>query len=447
MTLRIAFVLLAASAVPAFAQAKTDDLDAFNKELDALFVKGGLTADQAASRAGGVSPTVRRKVAEVDAAIATAEATELARVPQVGGKASYTRLSAIPSAVIPLGGQNFVIPFLQNSYLLEGTVQVNLSDYVLRYPKLVEAAHLAEDVASVTRKNSVIGAGQDARLAYYEWVRSKLQVLIAERQLAQVRATLRQFQALADAQRLSKADLMRVQAQEADADQTLDQLQNLSLLREEQLRILIGAGNEPLAIGEDIRADLAAVTRGQLDDAMTKAKAQRLDFRQLDLGIQAKDKQRQAERANELPRLSAFGVADYARPNQRFFPQTDEFKFTWQVGVQATWTLNDTLIARTTDHRLRAETNELVADRENLDRGTRIEVLAAQQAVAIAEHALVTSQKGLNASEESYRVRKELLAADRATAVRDGIDTGAHCIAQRPRRSPCGDGPAGSCSG
>ena len=110
-------------------------------------------------------------------------------------------------------------------------------------------------------------------------------------------------------------------------------------------------------------------------------------------------------------------MADYARPNQRVFPQEDAFKFTWQVGLQATWTLNDTLIANTNDHRLRAETNELRADRANLERGARIEVLQSQQAVAIATHALITSQKGLNAAEESYRVRKELLNADRATAV------------------------------
>jgi len=44
-------------------------------------------------------------------------------------------------------------------------------------------------------------------------------------------------------------------------------------------------------------------------------------------------------------------------------------------------------------------------------------VLAAEQAVQIAVHALDTSAKGLVAAEEGYRVRKELLAAERATAV------------------------------
>ena len=50
-------------------------------------------------------------------------------------------------------------------------------------------------------------------------------------------------------------------------------------------------------------------------------------------------------------------------------------------------------------------------------RGTRLQILQAQQAVQLAQHALQTSQKGLTASEEGYRVRKELLNAERATAV------------------------------
>jgi len=199
----------------------------------------------------------------------------------------------------------------------------------------------------------------------------------------------------------------------------LDQLTNLEALREEQLRLLIGApANEPLAIGEDIRADAGAGTQpGATDDLLGTAKRQRLEFKALDTGIQAKESQRSAEKANLLPRLSAFAVADYADPNQRVFPQKDEFKLTWSVGAQLTWTLNDALVSRTTEHRLRAEASELRADRENLERGTRIEVLAAQQAVSLAQHSLQTSQKGLAAAEESYRVRKELLNAERATAV------------------------------
>ena len=411
---------LLALTAPAIAQptapaVAADDPSAFDKALDALFVQGGLTADAAAARASKASPSVRRKMAEVDAAIAQGEQAELARVPQVGAKLSYTRLSPLD----PIMFGTIAIPFILNNYVAEANLVVPLSDYVLRYPKLIDAAHYAEDVAKVSKRASELAAGEDARLAFYEWVRARLQVLIADSQLSQIQVTLKQMRALADAQRLSKADLLRFESQEAQAEQTEDQLKNLAELREEQLRMLIGAPDaEALAIGEDIRQELSVPgMASKLDDLMAAAKQKRLDFKTLDLGILAKDKQRQSEKASLYPRLSAFATTDYANPNQRVFPQSEKFTFTWAAGVQLTWTLNDNLNAQTTDRRLIAETNELRADRENLERGTRIEVLAATQAVAIAQHALTTSQKGLVAAQEGYRVRQALLAAERATAV------------------------------
>ncbi|HUJ59194.1 MAG TPA: TolC family protein, partial [Kofleriaceae bacterium] len=423
MTHRFAFALTLLAAAPALAQpaqpVPPDDMAAFEKDLDALFTAGGLTADQAAARAGKVSPTVLRKVAELEASTAEATATELQLVPQLNGKLSYTRLSFIPPFTIAIPGVPPIpIQFFQNSYDAQANLVVPISDYVVRFPRLLDAAHLAEDAARANKLSAEVDAGEDARLAYYEWVRARLQVLIAQRQLGQVQATLVQEQSLFDVQRVSKADLMRIQSQEAEAEQTLDQLTNLSELREEQLRLLIGAReDEPLAIGEDIRKDLAAPAVAGLDDLVQRAEHRRLDFRVLDIGIEAKEKQRAAEESSYYPKLSAYGTVEDARPNQRYFPQTDQFKFTWDAGVELTWTLNDALTTMTTRDRLAAETDELRADRENLVRGTRIEVLSAIQAVRIAVHALSTSQKGLAAAEESYRVRRELLLAERATAV------------------------------
>jgi outer membrane protein TolC len=427
MTFRtfLAASLLAAAASPALAQpapvkppvpaATPDDMANFDKELDALFTPGGLTSEQAAQKAVHVSPAVARAAAEIEVSLATAQAAELSRVPLVSAKAAYTRLSNIDAPVLPGG---FEFPIFLNQYTVQGQVGVPISDYVLRYPKLIDAAKLAVDISRTSGRASEVDASQDARVAYYEWVRVRLQVLVAQRQLAQVQATLKQVRALAEVQRLSRADLMRVESQEAEADQAVIQLRHLSELREEQLRLLIGAEpGQPLAIGEDIRLDISPAAMAGLDDAMHLAEKQRLEFKVIDTGIRAKEKQREAEKANLYPRLSAFAAGEYTNPNQRIFPAQDKFTFTWSAGAQITWTLNDTLISRTADRRIRGETNALRADRVSLERGTRVQVMAAQQAVEIAQASLSTSEKGLAAAEEGYRVRRELLNAERATAV------------------------------
>jgi outer membrane protein TolC len=422
MTFRFVLGLTLLVSAPALAQsapgAVVDDVAAFDRDLDALFVRGGLTSEQAALRAPPVSPAVRRRIAEYDAAVALAFEAEILTVPTLRASATYERLSFIAPVVFPVGTMSFTIPFLQNSYDLQASAVVPLSDYIVRYPKLISAAHLGEDAARSNRRDAEVSSSQDARLAYYEWVRSQLQVIVAKRQLAQVKATLAQEKALLDVQRVSKADYLRIESQSADAERTLDQLRNLEELREEQLRIYIGVSHtEPLTVGEDIRQDVPPPVIAAFEENVRHATQRRFDFRALDLGISARVKQAQAEIALGFPRLSAFGTVEDARPNPRVFPQSDTFKFTWLAGVQLTWQLGDTLTAEAEHKRLIAEADELRADRENLYRGTRIEVLSAMEALQLAQLSLVTTQKGLAAAEESYRVRRELQAAQRATAV------------------------------
>ena len=431
MTVRLVLALCLFAVTPALAQpapapkqapqpaakaAPGDDMAAFETEINALFVTGGLTAEQAAGRAAKVSPTVARRVAEVQAAIASQQSAELTRVPVIGGKASYTKLSPIDPVSFGMGLPPIPIP--GQSYSLEGQIVFPLSDYLLRFPKVIDSTRYGVDAARTNQVSSEINAAQEARVAYYEWVRSRLQVIVAERQYSQVESALKQVRALADAQRLSKADLMRVESNEAEAARELDQLRYLSALREEQLRLLIGAStDEKLEVGEEARAEVTPPPPAGLDDLMRVATTKRLEFRAIDFAIKAREKQREAEKANLMPRLSAFATANYANPNPRIFPQKDQFDFTWQAGVQLSWTLNDTLQSRATQRRIAAETNELRADREALLLGTRIEVLSAEQGVRTAQLALATTQKGLAAATEGYRVRRELLNADRATAV------------------------------
>jgi outer membrane protein TolC len=226
------------------------------------------------------------------------------------------------------------------------------------------------------------------------------------------------MRALVAVQRIARAELLRVEAQEAEAEQAHDALRELAGLREEMLRLQIGARtDELLTIGEDLRAEVAAPAPAALDTLVATAARRRLDVRALELGVVATEERRNAERARALPQVSAFAVTDYARPNARAVIPAEEFGWSWSAGVQLTWSLPDALASRTTTRRLDAEARALRADRESVLQQARIEVLSAQQGVHLAKQAIATSRKGLIAAEETYRVRAALLAAERATAV------------------------------
>lgn len=402
----------AAPVQPSVATVVAND-PAFDRSLAALFADSGLTARQTAKRAHAASPEVARKDAEVAAAVLSAKKAELAKIPRLGATAGYTRLSELtPPMLAP--GVSF--PQFFNVYSMTAQVGVPISDYIVRIPAIIEAARLGTDAARSSENATRLAAGAQAVSVYYEWMRAQVQAVIAERALAQVDSTMSQVQALFDVQRLSRADLLRVQSQRAQTEQMVNQLRILVALREEQLRMAIGAApDEALRIGEDIRQDVAVPTLDSLDALLAKAMGKRLDVHTLDVGILAKTKQMKSEKAGHLPRLSAFAQVDFANPNQRVFPQSDEFKLTWSAGVQLAWNFNDYLTTDYTVATIAAENRQLAADRRSLGSGIRLQILGALQGIALAQSALLTSQQGLIAAEEGFRVRNELFAMQRAT--------------------------------
>ena len=410
---RLLFAVALAVSAPAYA--KPIEADA---ELGAMFAPGGLTADQSAVRARSASPAVWRKVAELESAIAGVDAAKLARIPRITAKLTYTRLSKLDEADTAALGGSFALPQILNNYAATTQVVVPLSDYVLRHPGSIGAAEKQAEAARTAMRATELGAAYSARLSYYEWIRAQLQLVISTRQLTQVSANLEQIRSTVAAGRLPKADLLRIESQEAEVEQLVDQLRKLASLREEVLRLQIGArADERLTIGEDVRTGVLASTAANLDDMTQQASKQRLDLRAVSLALQANEAHRSSEKANRLPVLTAFAQSDYSNPNQRVFPQEEKFTWSWSAGLQLSYTLNDALISRTTDRKLAAEASALRADREQLTRDVRVAVLSASQDITNAQRAITTSAKGLDAAEESYRVRRALLAADRVTAV------------------------------
>lgn len=397
---------------------RAGDRKSFEAELDKVFDEDGLTADAAAARAAKEAPVIARKAASIEAAAADLSRAKLTLLPVIGGKATYTRLSPIEPVVIPVGGSMFVIPFLENSYAATAQVTLNVSDYFVRDPALIGGAGQAVSAARLDLKATAAGIAQQAREIYYEWLRAKLQVLVAKRQLAQVEATRTQIKALVDVQRASSADLARIDAQRAVARQLIDRLESAVTVREEQLRLLMGAKpDEDLEVGEDVREDTEVPEVGDLDELAKRALARRSELKALDAAVRAKEAQRRSEASTLVPKISAFAAVDYAKPNPRVFPQADEFKLTWVAGVQASWVINESLAANQTRNRYGAEADELRADRKTVEHQVRLEVLRAIEGVRLARRSIDTTQQGVDAAEESYRVRKDLFGANRANVV------------------------------
>jgi len=393
---------------------------AVDKALDAELANGGagvaLTADEVARRASESSFEVAAQQADVRGAEAALDAALYAFTPRLTATARYTRLSDPGSPELAPG---VTIPVFLNSYSLGGSLQVPLSDYLLRMPKARAAASAGVRAARVTAAAKRLEVATQARVLYYGWVRARLQVVIAEQALAQAGAHLVDARTAAEVGTASKADVLQVEAQVAAAELLVTRAKDLAALTEHQVRTAMHDQDARYRIGEDVRTAPAAPLGidGELAPFWREAVGRRLELVALREAESAARAEGRLARVAYLPRLDGFADASYVNPNQRSFPQKDEFSWNWDAGVQLSWTPIDILAARASARRADARAAELEATRAALTDGLRTEVVAGVQAYREAVVAIDTTGRGLTAAEEAYRVRRLLFQNGRATSV------------------------------
>jgi outer membrane protein len=378
-------------------------------------VPGGLVADQVASAAMKTSHEVRAKDADVAAAEAAAKQAWLNYFPRLSGAVTYTRLS--PVTLPPIGalpdGTPITLPVFLNNTSFVGTLAVPLTDLLLRIPQAYASAKNATNAARYTAEAARLQIGTDARVTYYNWVRTRLQILVAQLALEQAKSHL----AIVVAHE-SPADIARVESQVASMDLVVEKARNYAAILEDRLRtIMHDASGKPYELGENIGDELAPFPKTELSALWEEARANRLEVKALGEMVESNRQQARAAKAGAYPRLDAVGNVTAANPNQRIFPPVDEFRGTWDVSLRLSWSPNDMASSLQGGNAVDARQASFESQREALLDGLRSEVTATYTAVREADVAASTTTRGLKSAEESYRIRNALFKVGRATSV------------------------------
>ncbi len=441
-----AALTLSFAALPARADAPPPDTsDARSAALDArigaLFTtRSGLTADEVAGRAAATSFDVQARHAELEAAAAAVDQAIVGYFPRLALTGRYLRLNDVPDSVLgnilvappgtavnvpiaagtPIINVPLSLPALSNMTVLHANLTVPVSDYVLRLSQAHAAASRSAKAAELNETAARLKAGLDGRLAYYGWVRARLQAFVTHQALAQARDHYSDVKHAFEAGATSKADVLRVEAQVASSELLVQRAEGMAHTSEESVRI---AMHDPdparaYALGEDVRAPLPPLAAPRdVQKLYAEALEHRPEIRALDETAWSLKEQARVARAAAYPRLDGLGQVSYDNPDQRYFPPTQEFKAGWAVGGQISWTLNDIGVAVTQARQVDARRAQIEAQKSQLLDGLRTEVIQAEQAVEDAEVAVETGGRALAAAEESYRVRRSLFQNGRAISV------------------------------
>ena len=416
-------------------------------------VPGGLTPDEVGAVAARTRPSIRVKQAELRAAAARVDQAFASFFPRVTGTAGYVRLSPLtlsfgngalvgaknegallvgtcpgvpaggPQCVVdskgtPVGAQAFNLPVFLNQYTFQAQVAVPVSDYVLRLSQAYSAQSHGEKAKRLELEALGLQEAADAKVAFYNWVRARGGAIVAREAVAQAKAHLVDAKQTFEVGLLSKADVLRLEAQVAGAEQAEAEAGAYSALAEEQLRTVLGTGPEkPLAIGVDVMHETPEPPSESLEAAQRMAFDRRVEIRALDETEYSLKEVESVARAGYLPRIDAFADAIYQNPNQRVFPAHDQFDFTWDVGARLTWVVNDTFTAPANVAEARARTEGVAQQKQALRDGLRLEVASAYHDVPKSAVSIEAAERGRTAAEESLRVRRELFRNGKATGV------------------------------
>jgi outer membrane protein TolC len=215
----------------------------------------------------------------------------------------------------------------------------------------------------------------------------------------------------------SQVDVLRGETAVSAAELTVVQTQNLVDLSEKQLRIAMHLDDQAVvasAVSLD-GAELPPVI-GTLAALIAEGQSQRYEVRSIDANAEVAREQAKVSRAGAYPVVTGFGDAIYANPNQRIFPQTNEWFPTWDLGARITWSPNDVPVALAQASDAQSRAANLVAQRQVLRDGIAIEVTQAFQAVQEADFSLGSTAKQLTSAREAVRVARELFKAGRVNS-------------------------------
>lgn len=304
-----------------------------------------LSLQQAIERARRHSRTLGIARAKSDAAAAKAHETTTALLPALRLTASYQRQSdvgpfqvAVPFLPRPLD----IAPSILNTYVTRVAVQQPLfTGFRLR--NNAEAADRLAEAADLDSKNDEADVTLAVTTAYWSLYQAIHVQTYADENVVRLEAMEQDARNLLKAGMATRNDVLKVQLQLNAARLARIDATNEVRLAMMSLNFLMGQPTETeLQLTSQPRAPTeppSKVFRPEDDEqslaALTeRALEARADVRASNARLEAARAAARAARGGWWPQVYLSGGYTYARPNVRYQPTRDEFKGSWDLGIQ-----------------------------------------------------------------------------------------------------------------
>ena len=380
-----------------------------------------LTLDEAIARAIEHAPRLAEARAREAAAGSTVLARRAAGRPTVAVTAAMVRTNHVDEFGLPQpdGRTRVVFPDIPTNYRTRAEMWIPLLTSG-RVDAAIDAASADLHAIGADRRGTEMDLRFEVTRAYMGLATARESVEVLRQSLERTDAWLLDVKARVDAGLLPPNDVLSAQAQRARQSVRLISARNEAAAAEMELARLIGATPlqtiSPVAPGAAVirgAADLATQSPESLIARALERRPEResLVFRQSALELTS-----EAALAATRPQLGALAAVEPARPNPRFAPRTDEWRTSWDLGVQLTWSVFDGGRARA-EHAAAQAHAQAVAERiRDFDALVAIDVRQRLLDLESGRAALEAAGEGVTAAAEARRVVDERFRAGVATS-------------------------------
>lgn len=346
--------------------------------------RSGLTEEAVVARVEESGIAARRARARVDSSEAAEQVARRGFVPRATAAARYTRLSSYTPGAIPFfdtAGCVGNIPDCQanpanytqsvvlqqpilNQYSITAAVTVPLSDYLGSVRTDLVAARADAEAARAQAQASVDDARLNGRDAYWELVRSRAQLRLAQDSASNSNRKRDEARARRESGLATDADVQQAEATDRAYAQLVEVASTRVEVAERSLRDLLELDDtETLELSVDL---VHLPSLPAMDSATASAQAETTAPAVVAAQSTAAAAQARvgSDRSRMFPSVAATFNYQYNNPNARIFPQTTTFTGTWDAGLQLSWSLDGMLLAqgRTSQRRALAQDAELAAE-------------------------------------------------------------------------------------
>ncbi len=376
-----------------------------------------LTFEEAYTRAIETSHRLaeaRARHEAAEAAIDIPRAGERLAVTVNGG---YTRTNHVNEFGVPQpnGMLGVIYPDIPDNYFTRAAFQ-----WPIYTSGRVDAlAHAAEAEARAVDAEVQV-ARADLRLevarAYWALVTATDSVRVLREAVDRAEAHLRDVRQMFATGLVPPNDVATVDAQRSLQQVQLIEAENLRRSVAEDIRRLTGLGDRVEIVTTARLVAPAATAPAPPADVLATALKQRAERQAIAERATAAESREVAAAAARKPTIALSGAVDYANPNPHIFPRRAEWRESWDLTANVSWSLWDSGRSKAEMAEARDTANAFRERLADLDSVIAVDIRQRQFDIESANAAIAASEDAVRSAEEARRVVGERFRVGVATS-------------------------------